>query len=197
MKGSYEAEFAFHSIIPEYVPKPLGWGSYSANRDIHFYLCEFVEMLDEVPSAEQWAVATAALHLRSMGKSPTGQFGFSVVTHLANIPIDNSWFTTWEECWAKQMNSLLDEEERRHGPDDQFTALKAAFFTEVIPRYLRPLETNGRSFKPCLIHSDLWPGNIKPRVDSDYICIFDSCAYWGHNEGLPSYSIQRRVADHW
>ena len=186
MRGSFEAETALHQIIPEYVPKPGAWGTFRADQGVHFYICQFVDMLDDVPSTRQWASAVAALHLRSMGKSPTGKFGFHTTTHLANVPVDNSWSTTWEECWTKQMKSLLDEEERRHGPDEYFTVLKAEFFTDVIPRYLRPLETNGRVLTPCLIHSDLWPGNIKPRVGSDNVCMFDSCAYWGHNEGLPS-----------
>jgi protein-ribulosamine 3-kinase len=84
------------------------------------------------------------------------------------------------------MRSLLNLELKRHGPDDLFEKLKEKFFNVVIPRYLRPLETDGRSIQPCLIHSDLWPGNIKPKADTGDLCMFDSCAYWGHNEGMLS-----------
>ncbi|KAK1772834.1 Fructosamine kinase-domain-containing protein [Phialemonium atrogriseum] len=182
MKGSYEAESALHDAIPGYVPRPVAWGTYSADPQTHFYMCEFVDMLDDVPSARQWGSAVAALHLGSMGNSPDGRFGFQTTTHLANVPVDNTWSRSWEECWTRQMKSLFDEDERRHGPDEEFAKLKAAFLAEVIPRYLRPLETNGRSIQPCLIHSDLWPGNVKPRVDSTDVCLFDPCAYWGHNE---------------
>ncbi|RYP92351.1 hypothetical protein DL770_001553 [Monosporascus sp. CRB-9-2] len=182
MKGAFEAEKALHEFIPEHVPRPIAYGTYKSQPDTHFYLCEFIDMLDDVPSARGWATAVAELHIRSMGKSPGGQFGFPVNTHLANVPVDNTWQSSWETFFAQQMRSLLDQEEALHGPDAEFTSLKDAFFNEVIPRFLRPLETEGRSISPCLIHSDLWPGNIKPRLDSDVVCMFDSCAYWGHNE---------------
>jgi fructosamine-3-kinase len=31
---------------------------------------------------------------------------------------------------------------------------------KVIPRLLDPLETDGRSIKPVLLHGDLWLGNV-------------------------------------
>ncbi|KAI1257280.1 hypothetical protein MGN70_000320 [Eutypa lata] len=88
-----------------------------------------------------------------MGKSPCGQFGFSVDTHLANVPVDNTWASSWEVFFAQQMRSLLNKEETLHGPDAEYKQLKDEFFDIVIPS-----------------------------LDSDAVCMFDSCAYWGHNE---------------
>lgn len=72
---------------------------------------------------------------------------------------------------------MLEEEERSHGPDEELKILTAAMFEKVIPRLLRPLETGGRQIKPCLVHSDLWPGNVKPNAITDEPIIFDSCAF--------------------
>lgn len=81
------------------------------------------------------------------------------------------------------MSSLCEIEEQRRGPDDDWTKGKKLLFEVVIPRYLRPLESEGRSIQPCLLHCDLWPGNTMPRSDSpEHLCIFDSSAVWGHNE---------------
>ncbi|KAL2024345.1 hypothetical protein VTK56DRAFT_8827 [Thermocarpiscus australiensis] len=182
MKGTFEAEQALYSFIPGLVPRPYAWGTYEADPEIHFYLCEFVEMYDDIPTPRDWAAAVSQLHFNSMGKSPTGQFGFPVSTHLANVPVDNRWNPSWEAFWAQQMKSLFDQEEAIHGPDEALAELRTAYFEKAIPRYLRPLESDGRSIEPCLIHSDLWPGNIKPRVVNDELCMFDACAYWGHNE---------------
>ncbi|KFZ09922.1 hypothetical protein V502_08408 [Pseudogymnoascus sp. VKM F-4520 (FW-2644)] len=182
MEGTFASEQALYNAIPQHVPKPLAWGAYYTQPDTYFYICEFIEMLDDVPSARQWAGAVAALHSASMGKSPTGQFGFPLATHLANVPVDNKWNPSWEKFWAQQMKSLLDAEEALHGADEEFTQLKERYFRKVIPRLLSPLETNGRSIQPCIIHSDLWPGNIKPKVEGDDVCMFDGCSYWGHNE---------------
>ncbi|CAI4213379.1 unnamed protein product [Parascedosporium putredinis] len=182
MKGTFEAENALHSFIPTRAPKPVGWGRYAGDPDTYFYLCQFVEMYDDLPSPREWAAAVSTLHLNSMGKSPNGQFGFHVPTHLANVPVDNTWKSSWQALWAQQMKSLFAQDEKIHGPDGELRALRADYFDKAIPRYLGPLESDGRSIQPTLIHSDLWPGNIKPMTSSDELCMFDACAYWGHNE---------------
>ncbi|KAK8104727.1 uncharacterized protein PG998_011760 [Apiospora kogelbergensis] len=161
MNGTFEAEQALYNFLPEQSPRPVGWGTYKGDPDTHFYMCDFVEI---------------------MGKSPTGQFGFHATTHLANVLVNNTWNSSWQAFWAQQMESLFDQDELLHDPDDEVTRLKEVFLTQVIPRFLGPLESDGRSIKPCLIHSDLWPGNIKPAIATDELIMFDSCAYWGHNE---------------
>ncbi|KAJ5622909.1 hypothetical protein N7490_011514 [Penicillium lividum] len=182
VKGTFEAEHALYTFLPSRVPKPIAYGKYASRPNTHFYLCEFVEMSDEIPSPQDWAAAVSELHLNSMGKSPTKQFGLHVPTHLANIPINNTWNSSWSVFWAQQMRSMFAMEKRVYPPDEELEALKSAFLDKAIPRYLGPLESEGRSIEPCLIHSDLWPGNIKPRTSSGELCMFDACAYWGHNE---------------
>lgn len=83
------------------------------------------------------------------------------------------------------MVRIFNEEERSHGGDntqEELELLKKGLLEKVIPRLLRPLETNGRSVTPCLRHTDLWLGNIMMDANTDKLVIFDSCAVWGHNE---------------
>lgn len=88
------------------------------------------------------------------------------------------------------MKSLFDQDDKVHVSDTEVDTLKKVFLDKAIPRYLSPLESGGRSIKPCLIHSDLWPGKIKPMASTDELCLFDACAYWGHNEGeLSSHAL--------
>ena len=183
MEGTFAAETAMYSAIPEHTPKPLAWGTYKSQPDVHFYICDFVDMLDNIPDPRSWGETIARLHQNSMGKSPCGKFGFHVTTHLANVPVANTWNKSWEVFWTQQMRSLFEQEETLRGVDKDFSNLKADLYKNVIPRLLRPLETGGRSVRPCLIHSDLWPGNVKPNAHDDKLCIFDACTYWGHNEG--------------
>lgn len=56
------------------------------------------------------------------------------------------------------------------------------FVDQVLPRYLRPLETGGRSIKPTLCHTDLRPGNVKYKPDGDRIIVYVANALWAHNE---------------
>ena len=77
---------------------------------------------------------------------------------------------------------MFEVEENAHGKDPKMESLKKVLHEKVIPRLLRPLETEGRSIQPCLIHSDIWPGNTMLDSDTQEVIIFDFCAYWGHNE---------------
>lgn len=161
MEGTFAAESALYSAIPEQVPNPLAWGSYKSLPDIHFYKCDFVDMVDDVKSARGWAEIVASLHLNSMGKSPIGKFGFHVTTHLANVPVDNTWNDSWEVFWAQQIRSLLEQEEILPGPDEEFSLLKSALYDKSNSA---TASIGNRSIRLCLIHFDLWPVNTKPKT---------------------------------
>ncbi|KAL9020431.1 MAG: hypothetical protein Q9185_002306 [Variospora sp. 1 TL-2023] len=182
MRGTFESEKILHSFAPHNVPQPLAWGTYKDEPDSHFYMCDFFDLTDDLPAISKFCAVVARIHLDSMGKAPNGQFGFPVTTHLAYVDNDNSWSDSWEEWYARALKRMLVEEEKSHGPDDELKTLTNAIFDNVIPRLLRPLETGRRHIKPCLVHSDLWPGNVKPDAETDEPIIFDSCAFWGHNE---------------
>lgn len=78
------------------------------------------------------------------------------------------------------MTEAFEMEEHLRGPhDERLRALKTAWFDMVIPRYLRPLESNGRSVTPCLIHADLWPGNCRYTRNMDTVCVYDANTFWG------------------
>ena len=178
------------------MPKPHAWGEYKSEPDKWFYLCDFHDMVDEVPAVDRFVSIVARVHQNSMGKED--RYGFQVPTHLANIPNDNSWQSSWETFFAQLMKRMFEIEGKAHDGDDEFEELKEGLLGKVIPRLLRPLETGGRSIRPCLIHSDLWPGNCMPDADTDTIMLFDSCAYWGHNESdlgswrAPRYRMGKR-----
>lgn len=180
MAGTFESEEIFHSYSPEHVPRPISWGNYKSDPGTWFYLCDFHSMVDEVPDVQEFVAILVKIHKDSMGKN--SKYGFHVPTHLANIPNDNSWQISWEAWFTQAMEQMFEIEENSHGKDDELEALKKTLYEKVIPRLLRPLETGGRSIQPCLVHSDLWPGNYMPVADTNKIMIFDSCAYWVHNE---------------
>ncbi|KAK4186126.1 Fructosamine kinase-domain-containing protein [Podospora australis] len=185
MESAWTSETTTYSFIPEHVPRPVTKGTYKSRPDVHFYLAEFIEMIDDdIPRPESYMSAIAALHSRSMGKSPEGKFGFPVNTRFGNLEQDNTWTSTWEEYWTRQMRDFLQREANAHEGEhhEELERLKPLFFGKVLPRYLRPLETEGRSVKPVLIHADLWPGNVKYQIDGETVCVYDACAMWGHNE---------------
>ena len=180
-EGTYASESIFHSYIPKHVPKPHAWGQFKSDPSMWFYLCDFHELLDDiVPEVHDFVSIIAKVHKESMGKQD--QYGFDLPTHLANLPNDNSWQRSWERFFKQLMEQMLRFDHDAHGEDPEMVILRKGLLEKVIPRLLRPLETGGRSIKPCLVHSDLWPGNAMPDADTNEIIIFDSCAFWGHNE---------------
>ena len=183
MLGTFASEKAFYGYAPLNIPKPIAWGNHKSDEDMWFYLAEYHNMVDKVPDVQQFVAIIVKIHQESMGRSPTGKFGFDVKTHLGNVSVNNDWEETWEKFFTRIMKSMLEVEELSQGKEDyEFQQLMEKLITKVIPRLLRPLESEGRKVTPCLVHTDLWPGNCMPDADTGEIMIFDSCAYWGHNE---------------
>jgi len=145
---------------------------------------DFEDMIDDdIPEPEAYMAAPAALQLRSLGKSPTGKFGFPVVTRFANLKQQNGWESSWEVWWTNHTKFILEREEKIRGPySDEDAKVKVDFISKVLPRYLRPLESEGRSIEPALCHTDLWPGNVKYRLDNESPLVFDANALWSHSE---------------
>jgi len=87
-------------------------------------------------------------NLHHSSTSPNGKFGFHCPTSRAR----EEWSDTWEECFVKLIRSLLKMTWDARGPDDDLASLSASLLEVVIPRLLRPLETDGRRVKPSLRH---------------------------------------------
>ncbi|PGH32538.1 hypothetical protein GX50_04643 [[Emmonsia] crescens] len=78
MEGSIESETLFRKCSPENVPKPIAWGNYASDPSTWFYLCDFHEMVDEVPDPKEFVSIIVQVHKSSMGKSPNGEYDFHV-----------------------------------------------------------------------------------------------------------------------
>ncbi|KAJ0108547.1 hypothetical protein J7T55_002151 [Diaporthe amygdali] len=185
IRAVWASETAINGVIPEFTPHPLSIGAYKSDSNTHFFLADFIDMVEDViPEPEKYMAPVVALHSRTMGRSPNGRFGFHTSTAYGDLLQDNTWETSWEAFWARIMRQAFETEEQICGPhDERLRTLKAAWFDSVLPRYLHPLESDGRSVTPCLVHADLWPGNCKYTLDRDSVCVYDANAFWGHNEG--------------
>lgn len=75
----------------------MGAGTYKSDPETHFYLSDYVEMIDEVPDMQRFCASLAKLHRDSIPLSPKGQFGFHAVTYNGNKARDVTWCDTWEE----------------------------------------------------------------------------------------------------
>lgn len=180
MSGEFVSMTALHDTVPDLVPTPVAWGTYASDPNIHFFLCSFHDMTDEIPDIQKFTSKVAELHRKSV--SPKGKYGFPVPTYQGRIPQENGWADTWEQFFTNSIKRMMAVEEESQGPDPDMQRLEDALINRVIPRLLRPLETGGRQIRPCLVHSDLWDGNKSTDVATDLPIIFDAPCLYAHNE---------------
>ncbi|KAI4662669.1 uncharacterized protein J4E79_003978 [Alternaria viburni] len=150
---------------------------------MHFYLAEFMEMIEDLPDIRKFSAMLAKLHHDSMmnPKAPT-KFGYHVMTHEGSMYQDLTWSDTWEELYSRRFQSFVDQEIVSQGPSEDIERLVLGLKEKVIPRLLRPMNTHGRSLKPVALHGDIWCGNIGTNAATGDPVYFDPSVFWGHNE---------------
>lgn len=178
-RGEYEATKTLYAVVPEHIPKPIGWGVCANNEARAFFLTDFLDIDDEMPETKELAELVAKIHENI---SPTGKFGFHLTTFSGKHASDNRWCDTWEEFFTRAMKNTMDAERKVHGPNEELDHLSPLILTKVIPRLIRPMETNGRSITPVLLHGDLWHGNISIDKEKGSTILYDPCSLYGHHE---------------
>ena len=189
MSGEFASMSALYSVLPEITPRPIAWGTYTSDPNVHFFLCAFHDMTDDVPDIQKLPAKIAELHKK--GVSPNGKYGFSVPTFQGRLLQETEWTDSWEEFFTNAMKRMLALEEAVQGPDAEMQRLSKALISKVIPRLLRPLETGGRQIQPRLVHGDLWDGNTSTDVTTDVPVIFDAASFYAHNECMTRHREHR------
>lgn len=170
-------------MMPDFIPEPVGFGRYKVQSPAtYFYLSEFVDMdVITAPDPAEWGERLAQMH--KISKSPTGKFGFPVTTCDGKM----AHYVDWEEDWAGFYRKLLlgvcklDLEANGAWPELERATEQVA--NKVIPRLLKGLCTSeGKKIKPCIIHGDLWEGNMGIHLGTGQVLLFDAGSYFAHNE---------------
>ena len=208
LQGEYESMKALHEVSPDFVPFPLGYGTYERDPDMHFFMSDFIDIASKLPEKTTFCSKLAELHRKSqhmtqygLGPSTTGwksqssggkverKYGFPITTYNAKLPQNNTWTASWESFYLTQMRQLFDLEREAQGKSSELDELLPFFYDKVIPRLLRPLETGKNNLLPALIHGDLWHSNAAVRKSSGPVTsekerplIFDASAFYAHNE---------------
>ena len=181
MEGEYNSMSELYRLAPSFVPKPHAWGTFrSANPTTHFFLCDFVDMDNQLPDPSLFCTRLAEIHLNSV--SPTGQFGFMVQNCHGKILQENGWDSSWSSFFTKLLASFLRIEIGINGPWKEYEEAFEAIFTNVIPQLLEPLQSGERTLKPSLVHGDLWQENAATNLTTGEPVVFDASAFYAHNE---------------
>ncbi|GKZ77740.1 hypothetical protein AnigIFM56816_000523 [Aspergillus niger] len=181
IQGEFNAQCELYRTTPDSVPKPYSWGEIDQSEPkTYFFLSEFINMADRIPDPYKLCTKLARLHRASV--SPTGMFGFHITTCQGNTPQNVSWESSWTIFFSKLLRHVLERGSAVNGVWKDLNILSQRALDYVIPRLIGVLEAEGRKVKPCLIHADLWEGNTGTSSDTGNIYIFDSAAFYAHNE---------------
>ena len=180
MEGEFKSLSLIHSLFPALVLEPFGYGQYECESNTHFILMEFLQIDSGLPDPEKLAVTISELHKR--GTSPTGKFGFDGSNCHGRMVQEHYWDDSWCRYFTWLLDIYADEEIRVNGPYPEFEAAYAVLRKHVIPRLLEPLQADGQTLTPCLIHGDLWHENVGTNHETGKIVLYDPDAWYAHHE---------------
>ncbi|WJX95783.1 protein-ribulosamine 3-kinase [Trifolium repens] len=123
---------------------------------------------------DQTVLGRKLAEMHTAGKSSKG-FGFDVENTIGSTLQINTWSSDWIKFYGEhrlgyQLQLALDQY------SDRTIFEKGQRLVENIT----PLFDNV-VIEPCLLHGDLWSGNISSDKNGEPV-ILDSACYYGHNE---------------
>ena len=151
-----------------YVPTPLIIGEYSECSN---YL--LLQYLEKLPSVTKKKESDLAKHLARLHSTKNKHFGYFQNNFMGSVPQKNEWFNDLKDhiwmnrwyplakaCLKKGLLTILD-----------INKLEQISFkcNDIIPKE-----------KPCLIHGELWNGNVLYTKEESYF--IDPAVSFGHRE---------------
>ncbi|TQS31752.1 hypothetical protein Golomagni_07957, partial [Golovinomyces magnicellulatus] len=179
--GEYEGMSKIHETVPDFAPRPVAWGKCDNSPNKFFFLSEYIKMTQQ-NLADPRKFCSSLAHLHKNATSPNGMFGFPMTTCNGNIPQDNTWQESWETFFANGLRHMLQLDIEKNGQQSDLVVAIQPIFETVIPRLLRPLQQGPNPIRPSLLHGDLWYGNTSTNCQTGEPLLFDSAAFYGHNE---------------
>ncbi|QRD89691.1 hypothetical protein F9C07_1507406 [Aspergillus flavus] len=163
VQGEFNSMSEIYATAPGFVPKPYTWGTcYLDDTEAYFFISEFIDFSNKcLANRKVWVPCYDLLRKnspkRSMGEKLDG-FLFQAVGACSESRCEDEW------------------------PWGYFEILARRCVEAVVPRLIGVLGRDGRKVKPCLIHGDLWEGNTGTSLETGDIYVFDSAAFYAHNE---------------
>lgn len=169
-----------HRLAPDLAIKPLAWGPLKASAlPSYFLLLEFKNLAPGLPDPAKLGAKLAAMHRKS--KSPTGMYGYGVQTFDGARPHAIAWDPSWTSFFTKLLSEAYRQDVETNGVWPELALLFGRVQSHLIPRLIGAVEAQG-SVEPCLIHGDLWDGNVASEVETGDPVVFDGAVYYAHNE---------------
>jgi protein-ribulosamine 3-kinase len=114
MEGEFNSMSSLYQNSPGFIPKPLAWGKFKMKApETYFFLCDFINMTNDMPDPVQFCAKLAELHRTS--ESPTGMFGFHVSTCHGRFAQEMAWDPSWTNFFTKLLRASSKSKNVAHG----------------------------------------------------------------------------------
>ncbi|KAG6545327.1 hypothetical protein Mapa_013176 [Marchantia paleacea] len=163
-----QAMFATSTIR---VPRPFNVGALPGRGS--YIIMEYINM-----GASRGGQAELGRQLAEMHKASSSDrgFGFEMDNTIGSTPQPNPWTNDWVAFFQEQrLRYQLQLAEKQYRDYD--IAEKGQRLVDKIPSLFRDVS----DIRPCLLHGDLWSGNIAADERGAPV-ILDPACYYGHNE---------------
>ncbi|KAK4804291.1 hypothetical protein SAY86_004108 [Trapa natans] len=152
------------------VPKPFKVGPLPTGGS--YIIMEFIEFGGR--GGNQSVLGRKLAEMHKAGKSEK-RFGFDVDNTIGSTPQINIWSSDWVQFYAEhRLGYQLKLALEQYG--DQTIYERG----QRLIKSMEPLFENV-IIEPCLLHGDLWSGNISSAKNGEPV-ILDPACYYGHNE---------------
>lgn len=179
MEGELNSLNTIDKVIPGFTPQVYGWGKFPKS-ETYFLIMDFIDLKMVLPDPHKFCEILVDMHQKS--ESPTGKFGFHIPTCHGKHIQPNDWDESWCRYFTRLITIFFEVDLEINGPWAEYEEAFQVLKTEVIPRLLEPLQSEGRILKPSLVHGDLWEENTGINVDTGKLIVFDASVFYAHNE---------------
>jgi len=125
------------------------------------------------------ACGAALGHLHRSSQGRVEAYGFEQDTFIGAWRQDNARRDDWVDFYIEQRLRPLFKAAVAVSSAPAGPALRS--LTSISAQALRPLFV-GADLRPCLLHGDLWRGNLRLAVGDSAAVLLDPATFWGHSE---------------
>lgn len=152
------------------VPRPFKVGSLPLGGS--YIIMEYIKFGSS--RGDQSVLGKKLAEMHKAGKSTKG-FGFDVDNTIGSTPQINTWKSDWVEFYAEHRLGYQLQLAREQYGDSTIYEKGQRLIKNMGPLFENVI------IEPCLLHGDLWSGNVSSDTDGEPV-ILDPACYYGHNE---------------
>ncbi len=170
-KGMFDLEAKNLGLIGStrtlHVPQIISSFTY---EDLDFLVLEYIESAS--PHYEFWN--DLGFGLAHLHKNQSKTFGLEYNNFIGSLPQENKMTDTWIEFFVERRLNPMLKKAVDSGKAD-------IYLVEKFESLYRKLQDIFPPEPACLLHGDLWSGNVMSNVDGDPV-VYDPAVYYGHRE---------------